>query len=643
MVGAGALLIAYFAWIWWRTRVDPSVVFLSSHDGAEWIRHDEPFNLATRSAGTIEQGFRIGLRLKSAANDAVLEVRALKRFKVLVDGKVVTAPPTGALNWKIPQRIQLAPYLTEGDHQLTIVAQNENGPVAVWAHQPSLGIHSDTSWESTVDGIVWQRVRLATDRADVPLAREFESPLQSLAACAAMLGAVFAIVAGASYFFSQRPGALPRIRQAATLRWIVLGGWVVLGANNILKLPAPAGFDVGGHLDYIVFLLKNHRVPLATDGWQMFQSPLNYLVSVPLYHVLESVAEPATVVLLLRLLPLGCGFVQIELCYRASRRVFPGRNDLQMLGTLLGGLLPMNIYLSQYVGNEPLASVLSAATFVAALQLTFPAAKEDIRWTPVWLGLLFGLSLLTKISAVLMVAPIVVAIGYVSITHAPGLIGAVSRAGKIGVIVLGIAAAVAGWYYLRNLIHLGRPFVGGWDLERGIAWWQDPGYRTAADFWSFGTTFERPVYAGVVSFWDGVYATFWSDSYLSSATATVAAPRWDHRFIAAGVLLALIPTLAILAGIVAATRRAWRRAEAIWLVVLAGAGAYGIALLHHAITLPYYCAIKAFYMIGALPAFALLMTLGCASCARGPCERAILHGLFGCWCLSAYLGYFSRG
>jgi hypothetical protein len=142
-----------------------------------------------------------------------------------------------------------------------------------------------------------------------------------------MLGAVFATVAGTSYFFSRRPGALPSIRQAATLRWIVLTGWVVLGANNILKLPAPAGFDVGGHLDYIVFLLKNHRVPLATDGWQMFQSPLNYLVSVPLYHVLESVAEPATVVLLLRLLPLGCGFVQIELCYRASRRVFPGPSD----------------------------------------------------------------------------------------------------------------------------------------------------------------------------------------------------------------------------------------------------------------------------------------------------------------------------
>ena len=88
MLGAGALLIAYLAWIWWRTRVDPSVVFLSSHDGAEWIRHDEPFNLATRSAGSIEQGFRIGLRLKSAPDDAVLEVRALKRFSVLVDGKV---------------------------------------------------------------------------------------------------------------------------------------------------------------------------------------------------------------------------------------------------------------------------------------------------------------------------------------------------------------------------------------------------------------------------------------------------------------------------------------------------------------------------------------------------------------------------
>ena len=44
----------------------------------------------------------------------------------------------------------------------------------------------------------------------------------------------------------------------------------------------------------------------------------------------------------------------------ASRTVFPGRNDLQIIGTAVGGFLPLNIYISQVVGNEPLSGCLTA-------------------------------------------------------------------------------------------------------------------------------------------------------------------------------------------------------------------------------------------------------------------------------------------
>ena len=29
---------------------------------------------------------------------------------------------------------------------------------------------------------------------------------------------------------------------------------------------------------------------------------------------------------------------------------------------------------------------------------------------------------------------------------------------------------LAGWYYVRNWVLLGRPFVGGWERGRGLDW-----------------------------------------------------------------------------------------------------------------------------------------------------------------------------
>ena len=54
----------------------------------------------------------------------------------------------------------------------------------------------------------------------------------------------------------------------------------------MFKLNFQVGSDIWGHIEYIDFIVTKYSLPLATDGWEMFQAPLNYILSAPLYALL---------------------------------------------------------------------------------------------------------------------------------------------------------------------------------------------------------------------------------------------------------------------------------------------------------------------------------------------------------------------
>ena len=411
-----------------------------------------------------------------------------------------------------------------------------------------------------------------------------------------------------------------------------------------MKLPPPAGFDVPGHLDYIAFLINHKRVPLATDGWQMFQSPLYYALAAPLYLLLAKIGPAANAVLLLRGLSLLAGILQIEISYRATRHVFPERRDLQILGIIFAGFVPMNIYLSQYVGNEPLASCLGSAVILLCLRQLGGSGNTRIHQRSfVAIGIVFGLALLTKFSAIILTAPLLFlfALRYLLDREMGHDVG--KRIAVACTIVFGAAALVAGWYYVRNWIHLGRPFVGGWDLNRGIPWWQDPGYRTPGDLLRFGEVLTHPIYAGVVGLWDGIYATFWCDSFISSAVEAPSRPPWNYLYLLSSVWLALLPTAAILLGVIRSLFRGSSSSQGRqMLFAVVCVCAYAGALVHHFLTQPYYSAVKSFYTLGAMPCYSLLFVAGFDLLGRTVLTRALLYGGMACWVVSVYVAYFAR-
>jgi len=627
------------------TLADPEIVFLYRNGGATWIRAPNPEAPGTYGAAGFRAAYRKRFTVAQVPKSVILHLSPLRWVTVVLDGKVITRSNRDQDLWKRLYSLDLSGILTPGTHELVLSVRNRAGPPMVLAYCDELGIYTDETWEATNDEIEgW--VPAAT--LDTPQVNSVGSKVppthEALLRTLPFLVVPFLLVF-AWTLARARPGQpawLHRLSpSASTLRWALLTAWAVLAANNITKVPYQVGFDVNGHLEYMLFIIRNKSIPLAGDGWAMFQSPLYYLISSPLYVIFSKVLSPVPVVEALRIVPLFCGAMQVQLCYLAVREVFPEREDLQSLGTLVGGLLPMNLYMSQNLSNEPLVGILCSAAIVLGLKLQRdPIARWSAR-TFVLLGALLGLALLAKLTALLLYAPIALAVAYAAfVRNGRPMETIVSAAKAIGA-VFSVAFAVCGWYYVRNWVLLGKPFIGGWDRARGYEWWQEPGYRTLEQFASFGQALTRPIYSALYGFWDGIYSTLWLDGFLSSQVDAISFPPWNLDPMLSSVWLSLLPTAALLLGAGAIAIRPVRAARSGELLALVCLGTYLLAAAYLTLRIPSFSTIKATYTMGVLPCYAIVAAAGFRPLvARAP-GRAIVNAGMVCWALAAYAAYFA--
>jgi len=639
--GFGILIAA--AWVHVSSLLaDPKVPLLVPESGARWILLDRPFRLDAQRPVRSPASFRTRILVGRPPSRALLTVRAFRAAAVFVDGRLVLGPNRSLDAWKGSRHVDLAPFLGPGTHEIAFRVMNENGPAALLAHCETLGLRTGDGWEASADGKSWEPAVPADAPRRPSFYTWFPTSLESVRDLLPLLGPLFVIVFFVTLGWPRIRSRFPRPAAQAsapgTIRWVLLGAFALLAANDFLKLPTNVGFDQNGHLKYIRFVAENWGIPLATEGWQMFQPPLYYLVSAPLYAIFSRFFDLETTIRILRVVPLCCGAAHIQVTYLVSKRIFPRRMDLQGLATLLGGLLPMNLYLSQALGNEPMAGVLSSAVILATFSLDAPGRLRKPTRPLLGLGALLGLALLAKVTVLLLV-PLVL----LYTAHALRAAGHPGRQVAEGLTAILVAALiVAGWYYVRNWIDLGRPFVGGWEAGRGIVWWQEPAYRTPWQFVAFGSSLVRPIYAGTDRFWDAFYSTLWSDGYLSGFITFESRPPWNDGFLVAGPLLASLPAAGILAGAAGALRRGGQTDRRRLLFAAGALGVYLAAMLRLFLVLPIYSTVKATYTIGILPCYAALGAAGLGLLLRGPLLRAAGYGLLACWGVCSYLAFFVR-
>jgi|WetSurMetagenome_2_1015567.scaffolds.fasta_scaffold00781_1 hypothetical protein len=622
----------------WYLGKDPGIHMLVSEGGAKWIRFREPFQLSIHQKERKTTHFRYRLDIPQVPTTAVLTLRAMKQFTVYLDGSLLYRSPDDLRRWKELYRLDLIPSFTPGRHELIVDVLNENGHPALLVYCRALDIRSDDCWEASDDGRHWMPALPVEETTPFAISRSFPRSDHALRELFPLFAPLFALF----FFWSLRSDDHPRPvwiekthLSGNTVRWALLGAWVIVAINNFWKIPLSVGMDYEGHTKYIFSMAYNWRIPLATEGWQMFQPPLFHFIAAAILRSINSFFDPETVIRIVKLLPLLCGAAQVELSYRMSRYAYPRRESMQVIGTLIGGLFPMNLYMSQSLGNEPLSGCLTGLLALLSCRIMSEESLPSVN-NNMLMGVILGLALLSKTTALLIVPSLLFFVSGSLLTK-----GRVSGAGirsvvRFVIILLNVALLVSGWYYLRNYIDIGRFFIGGWDSFRKIVWWQDPGYRTPLQCYIFGEALFYPVFSSIYGFWDAIYSSLWMDGYLSANYNT----PWNFSFMLSGAWLSLLPTTAIFIGTVCAfinkespLRQMLRFSVSCVIVYIA-------AIFYIFLTVPILSSAKATYALGLIPCFALLATAGFELLTRCRFLRAAVYGLIACWAVGAYASYF---
>jgi hypothetical protein len=310
--------------------------------------------------------------------------------------------------------------------------------------------------------------------------------------------------------------------------------------------PIYEGPDEMEHYRFIRYLAANGALP-PPDGQpygQYHQAPLYYMLLAPLAALVpddkqpDEIASPlnpyrgyrfdldgndnknvyihtsdeafpfsdksALAIHVLRLTSPFLGAITVLLSFRIFRLLWPQQPDLQLIGLSLVAFWPSLIYIFSVLNNDSLAIPLSTA----ALYLALRQQRDGATWRgSIVLGFILGAALLTKVHSVMLVVPV----GLAVLTD--------RRAWKYATATLAVTAAVAGWWYARNILLFGDP-IG---LEALRTTW--PSDRLHADGGWLETGLSRLNIA---------YARLWA----RFGHGAVSAPAWVYWLFDGALILA---------------------------------------------------------------------------------------------------------
>jgi hypothetical protein len=615
----------------------PSISLLPPHFDGEWMRPNDTVSLDAHRNPVTAAVFRKSFVLDRPQQDLNLAVTVFRDLKaVSLDGNQL--PFYTPSSWK--QQIHVAvpaTLLSPGEHELRITAVNSMAPPLIHVQSSLLRLGDAGGWEeTTIEGRAWRPVIRAGEHRSPDVMESFPSIAEGLKFTLPIFLPLFFTVFLLSMY---KPKFCNRIREPETVRLLLFALSAILLANNLVKIDTfitYLGFDTKEHLDYIYYILENHRIPLATEGWQMFQPPLYYTLSAAILLFFKSFLPAKFSHLLLAVIPYSCMILLVEISYRMLKELLPGKKNLQSLGLIVAGLLPMNLYMCQVVGNEPLTAVLSA--LLLFMTVRYLKRNEDFcNRDAVALGIIAGLALLSKVTPLILI-PVTCFFIFIVVKGKPGNYPPVKAAGIFAFTIL----LISGWFFLRNWIILGKPFYGGWDPARKIVWWQEPGYRLVQDYFTFGKAMVHPVYSAFEGFADGLYSTFWGDGYniCEHLVTYPEPPHWNYDALAASVGLSVVPAVSMLVGVIMAFYRSSQRSNWPFTFLLAAIGVYLAALIHLFTLVPIFSTVKASYTMGLTPCYAVMAALGAEPFTGKKYIGPLFVSLLVSWGAITYLGFF---
>jgi tetratricopeptide (TPR) repeat protein len=609
---AGAILLGS-GWLWWLCRHDNSIPFLPGGRAAEWVVYPKPPDAHPHSAMQLWAVFRRPFTLAAVPARANLSVRVFRQGGVRINGREVADLVLRERDWKGAHTTDVARFLQAGTNDISVTVSNSLGPPALWLSLKgdALALSSDPEWQVSLLGAAEQKAVLASEPPVIRRGNQLygrELLIGSLGRAWPGLLLILLVsalaVGGSDRFLRSKSTAGPGGAAQAegfdyltAAPWAVLAGiillWIVLLGNNLPQIAPLFGFDRDGHQEYIDYILKHKALPLADEGWQMYQPPLFYVVSALIVGPFGWTASTDAAVLLLRVCSALTGIAHLVLILLCLRLMFPNQPRRQVIGLIIAGFLPANLCLSHHLTNEGLAALFVTAALYFTLRLL-----QAQRFSPrlaIAVGTCLGLALLTKFSALLAIPFIVVAVAW----QRKAVISLRDALFSSG-LVLASLLAVCGWHFARVWHRFGTPLIGNWDPRLPFAWWQDPGCHTGAWYWRVGEALICPLFSSLTSFTDGVYATLWGDGLCSGSAMMDFRPQWNYDLMNAGYLLSILTTVLLVAGVIVALVRFMRQPSPEWFLMLGMVFGFAAGIALMTLRVASYAQVKAFYALPAL-------------------------------------------
>ena len=218
--------------------------------------------------------------------------------------------------------------------------------------------------------------------------------------------------------------------------------------------PRPFGYVWDLYHEGVMRLYDSGRLPCPTDCWECYPPPLYFILGLPFYALGKLAAGGAAAggMRLLAAASMLCAGAVVYFCDK-TMRLLRLPKSARLLGTTLALVFPCLFIGSYAAESDALLAALMSAFFYRLCAYHLRPGKSSAKG-PLVLGLLAGLSALTKYSGLLALPAAAAVMGLRFLRGRRRL-----RTARDLLATAAVAAAVCGWHYAGNLRSSGKLFL----------------------------------------------------------------------------------------------------------------------------------------------------------------------------------------
>jgi hypothetical protein len=431
---------------------------------------------------------------------------------------------------------------------------------------------------------------------------------------------------------------------------------VLLRMTMAWRYDATWNYDSEEHWAVVRWVAEHHRVPPVEALLEAYHPPLYYVTAAVLFNLGVSRANMVW-------LSVTCGTIRLALLWAGLELYLPRSRVARIAALALAAVLAASVHLDGMCYGEPMSGM-----WITGAMLLVPAAfrrPPATRWrVSIGLGLLLGIAMLTKVSALTIVLSLgMAAFAEFAFSGRDWKTRCQDLAAWAG--MLAVCAAVCGWFYARNVRDYGEPFVTTFELPSQhwlVAEKQKVPYldRRALGYvvgWNMAM-YDFPYYPSTMGQYPrffpaavaSTFVDFWNFSF-SGIDPRTPSPIWagsrpiSTRVLAASQYAIVGGTVVFVATLVAwllVTPRTFRRRDwGLFAILLMPLAMVSLAL-HFAIQDPVdnYGVVKGAYMHFAAPPLYCLFGVAVAWSRRKPIRWPLFAALLGAlWLVATYTFY----